>query len=134
MLSSNFKSTEMDCKGRGCCSTTLVDLKLVQHLQKIRNHFGKPVIINSGYRCFSHNRAVGGSTGSKHKQGAAADIVVKGVPPRKVAAYAETLGIKGIGLYDTFTHIDTRAKKYYWYSHKQERRNTFQQLVIVWHR
>ena len=125
-LSANFKSTEMDCKGRGCCSSTLVDTKLIQHLQKIRNLFGKPVIINSGYRCSSHNRAVGGSSGSKHKQGAAADIVVKGVPPRKVAAYAETLGIKGIGLYDTFTHNDTRTKKALWYSHKQERRSSFQ--------
>lgn len=132
-LSSNFKSSEMDCKGRGCCSTTLVDNQLIKHLQKIRNHFGKPVVINSGFRCSTHNKAVGGSSGSKHKQGAAADIKINGVSPRKVAAYAEKIGVKGIGLYDTFTHIDTRTKKFYWYSYKQERRSTFQQ-VILWHK
>lgn len=124
-ISANFKTTEFDCKGRGCCSKTSIDPLLVVYLQRIRNHFKAAVIINSGFRCSKHNKAVGGSSGSKHKLGAAADIVVRGVSPRKVAQYAESIGIKGIGLYDTFTHIDTREKKYYWYSHKQERRNTF---------
>lgn len=124
-LAANFKSTEFDCKGRGCCYETIITPLLVVYLQRIRNHFDAPVIINSGYRCNKHNKAVGGASGSKHRTGAAADIKVKGVSPRRVAQYAETIGIRGIGLYDTFVHIDTRTKKFYWYSHKQERRNTF---------
>lgn len=118
-LEKNFKSTEFDCKGKGCCSHTLVDQKLVKHLQSIRNHFGKAVIINSGYRCAKHNKNVGGARLSKHLIGMAADIKVKGVSPRDVARYAESLGIKGIGLYDTFVHIDTRRDKYFWYGHKE---------------
>ena len=47
-LSTNFKSTEFDCHGSGCCSSTKVDEKLVEYLQKIRDHFGKSVNINSG--------------------------------------------------------------------------------------
>lgn len=125
-VAANFKTKEFDCKcGKAACKYTLIDDKLITYLQKMRNHFKKPIIINSGYRCFSHNKAVGGAVNSRHTRGQAADIVVKGVSPRKVAAYAETLGIKGIGLYDTFTHIDTRTYKYYWYSSKQEKRETF---------
>ena len=33
--------------------------------------------------------------------------------------------MKGIGLYDTFVHIDTRESKSFWYGHGQERRTTF---------
>ncbi len=125
LLSNNFKSTEFDCKGKGCCQYTLIDYKIYTILQRIRNHFGKPVVVNSGYRCAVHNERVNGASKSKHVQGMAADIVIKGVKPLEVAKYAESLGVKGIGLYDTFTHIDTRAKKSYWYSHKQEYRKTF---------
>ncbi len=124
-LSHNFKSTEMDCKGKGCCSKTVIDNQLIVYLQRIRNHFNKPVIINSGYRCGKHNKAVGGATLSKHKFGMAADIVVRDVRPQEVAKYCESIGIKGIGLYSTFVHIDTRRKKSFWYSHKQEYRSTF---------
>ena len=124
-LSNNFKSTEFDCKCGKNCGDTLIDAYLVVILQRIRNHFARPVIINSGYRCIAHNKAVGGSKSSRHTRGQAADIVVKGVSPRKVAQYAESIGVLGIGLYDTFTHIDTRQNKYYWYSHDEKRMSTF---------
>ena len=42
-LSTNFKSTEFDCHGSGCCSSTQVDEELVKILQRIRDHFGKPL-------------------------------------------------------------------------------------------
>ena len=124
-LSKNFSSHEFDCKGKGCCSKTTVDPLLVDYLQKIRDKFGVSITINSGYRCSKHNKAVGGAASSKHTMGMAADIVCKGVKPLEVAKYAESIGILGIGLYDTFVHIDTRTSKSFWYSHKQEYRSTF---------
>lgn len=129
-LSTNFRSTEFDCHGSGCCSKTLIDEKLVEYLQKIRDHFGKPIIISSGYRCERHNRSVGGATASKHKQGMAADIMVTDVKPAEVAKYAESIGILGIGLYETnkdgfFVHIDTRTSKSFWYGQGQAYRSTF---------
>ena len=129
-LSTNFSSTEFDCHGKGCCSTTQVDEKLVEYLQKIRDHFGKPVTITSPYRCEVHNRRVGGATKSYHMQGRAADIVVQGVSSREVAKYAESIGILGIGLYETsndgyFTHIDTRTTKSFWYGQSEQPRTTF---------
>ena len=114
-LSTNFKSTEFDCHGSGCCSSTKVDEKLVEYLQKIRDHFGKSVNINSGYRCKTHNASVGGASQSNHMDGEAADIRINGVTPLEVAQYAEHIGVLGIGVYSWGVHIDTRTSKYFWY-------------------
>ena len=129
-LSEHFSSSEFDCHGNGCCGSTIINEKLVQYLEQIRAHFGKPITITSGYRCIVHNRNVGGATGSRHSKGDAADIVVQGVTPRTVAQYAESIGILGIGLYETsadghFVHIDTRDYKSYWYGQACAARTTF---------
>lgn len=124
-LSNNFNSTEFDCKGSGCCGSTLIDDKLVEYLQKIREHFDKPITITSGYRCGTHNSRVGGASGSRHTKGQAADIIISGVTPAEVAKYAESIGVLGIGLYSSFVHIDTRDYKSFWYSDKQYPRTTF---------
>lgn len=123
-LSENFTSTEFECKC-GKCKTVKISKQLVSFLQAIRSHFGKPITINSGFRCAAHNRAVGGAKASKHTLGQAADIVVKDVEPKEVAKFAESIGIKGIGLYDSFVHIDTRTTKFFWYGQGQEQRTTF---------
>lgn len=129
-LSSNFKSTEFDCHGSGCCLTTQIDEKLVEYVQKIRDHFGKPVNVSSGYRCPTHNKNIGGATGSRHSKGQAVDIYINGVAPAEIAKYAESIGILGIGLYETnsdgfFVHVDTRTTKSFWYGQKEEYRSTF---------
>jgi peptidoglycan hydrolase-like protein with peptidoglycan-binding domain len=129
-LSTNFEVSEFACHGSGCCSTVLIDDELVKYLQTIRDHFKKPITVTSGYRCTVHNRNVGGATGSRHAKGQAADIVVKDVTPAEVAKYAESIGILGIGLYETskdghFVHIDTRTTKAFWYGQGQAYRSTF---------
>lgn len=125
-LSANFKTGEFDCNGTGCCSETLVDEKLVEYLQRIRDHFGEPVMITSGYRCPVHNaRTPNAAPKSKHTMGMAADFYIPGVTTLAIAQYAESIGVKGIGLYDTFVHIDTRDRKFFWRGHGQEPRSTF---------
>lgn len=129
-LSNSFSSNEFDCHGSGCCSQTKINETLVKYLQAIRDHFGKPITITSAYRCPVHNANVGGATGSRHCAGDAADIVVKDVTPRTVAQYAESIGILGIGLYESskdgyFVHIDTRNYKSFWYGQAQQPRTTF---------
>lgn len=129
-LSVNFRVSEFACHGSGCCHRVLVDGNLVAYLQKIRDHFGKPVIINSGYRCEKHNSRVGGSKSSRHLMGMAADIAVQGVAPAEVARYAESIGVLGIGLYETdsdgyFVHVDTRQTKSFWYGQAQAYRAGF---------
>jgi hypothetical protein len=129
-LSENFKVSEFMCKGGSCCGSGKIDDDLVKILQKIRDHFGKPVRITSAYRCPSWNKKVGGVGNSYHTKGMAADIKVEDTAPAEVAKYAESIGVKGIGLYETsadgfFVHVDTRLKKSFWYGQKQQRRDTF---------
>ena len=113
-LSTNFRVKEFACTDGS--DPIFIDSELVTVLQNIRTHFGKSVTITSAYRTPTKNKAVGGQTYSQHLYGKAADIKVKGVTPKKVAAYAEKLlkNKGGIGTYSTFTHIDTRSTKSRW--------------------
>ena len=123
-LSANFTVAEFACKDGS--DPVFVDSSLAALLQKIRDHFGRPVVITSGYRTAAHNAAVGGSKSSQHLLGRAADFWVEDTPVASVAAYAETLlpGRGGIGRYPKdaahpkrrtgWVHIDTRANKSRW--------------------
>lgn len=124
-IAANFRAREFDCHGTGCCAETPIDELLAQYLQQIRTHFGKPVYLTA-YRCKTHNaRTPNAAPNSRHIYGQAADFHIDGVEPAEIAKYAESIGVKGIGLYDTFVHIDTRETKSFWYSHAQEYRATF---------
>lgn len=114
LASKNFEYREFACKDGS--DTIFISPVLIDTLQKIRDHFGKPVIINSGYRTETYNKKIGGAPYSQHKCGAAADIVIKGISPKEIAEYAETLlpDSGGIGIYLTFTHIDVRKNKSRW--------------------
>lgn len=129
-VSDHFYSTEFDCHGNGCCSQTVINEDLIVLIEKIRTFFDAPITITSPYRCQIHNSRINGAPGSRHSRGDAADIVVKGVAPRKVAQFAESIGVLGIGLYETssdgyFVHIDTRNYKSFWYGQNERPRTTF---------
>ncbi len=120
-LSANFAVREFACADGS--DPVFIDSELVDVLQSIRDHFGRAVTINSGYRTVSHNRSVGGAACSMHCYGRAADVRVRGVAPADVAAYAETLlpDCGGIGTYPTgakrprgWVHIDVRKPKARW--------------------
>lgn len=125
-LSGNFQLSEFKCKGKNCCSSTLLDERLVELLQKLREKLGTAVNVNSGYRCRRHNAAVGGTAASNHVKGKAADIIVPGVEPAEVAKAAESVGFKGIILYTKkkFVHVAVRDTKSF-------RKNTGARIVDV---
>ena len=115
-ISTHFDREEFSCK---CgCGFSAVDVELLRLLEEVREHFGKPVHINSGCRCEAHNKAVGGSDGSQHKLARAADIVVEGIHPDKIYAFFDDRYPTqfGLGGYPKsgFTHVDTRSKKARW--------------------
>ena len=121
LLSRSFRAKEFACKDG--TDPLFVDSELVQVLQAIRDHFGAPVVITSGYRTAAHNRAVGGSKSSQHLLGRAADIQVQDTDPLAVAAYVESLmpGWGGVGRYPVkagrtkgWVHVDTRPNKSRW--------------------
>ena len=113
-LSANFQVREFACADGS--DAVVVSPALVEILQKIRTHFGVPVDVNSGFRTGSHNRKVGGAEYSFHLYGTAADIAVRGVDPKTVYAYAETLlgNRGGLGLYGWGIHVDVRPEKGRW--------------------
>lgn len=113
-LSANFRVREFACNDGS--DPIFIAPELVEVLQKIRDHFKAAVTISSGYRTPAYNKKVDGATYSQHQYGTAADIKVKGVSPKTVALFAETLlpNKGGIGIYPTFTHVDVREVKSRW--------------------
>jgi len=108
-LSRNFTLGEMASKDGS--PMVLIHPALILALQAIRDHTGKPVAINSGYRSPAHNRSINGATNSLHTKGMAADIVIRGMTPLEVASLAHDMGLGGIKAYPTFTHIDVGVKR-----------------------
>lgn len=116
MLNSNwFKRGEFACKC-GQCDKATVDAELLQVLDNVREHFGRPVVITSGHRCYVHNALSGGELKSKHLEGIAADIQVDSISPKEVQEYltSKYTDTYGIGSYETFTHVDVRKEKARW--------------------
>ena len=56
-------------------------------LQPIRDHFGKPVVISSGYRSPELCEAIGSSSKSQHARGEAADFEIMGVDNMQLAMW-----------------------------------------------
>lgn len=120
-LAPGFKVREFRC--RDGSDAIMIDQTLVVLLQAIREHFGKAVVITSGYRTAAHNAAVGGAKSSQHPLGRAVDIQVADTPVEDVAAYAESLMPTwgGVGRYPVkagrtkgWVHVDTRPNKSRW--------------------
>lgn len=93
---------------------------LAEQLEVLREHFQKPITINSGYRSPEHNAKIGGTENSQHLLGKAADVVIDGISPDEVADAIEFLiegkmmKQGGLGRYVDFTHYDIRGKKSRW--------------------
>lgn len=114
-----FKPAEFDCR---CCATgsQYMDMRLVNKLDSMRHEVGRPFVINSGYRCESHNNNVGGELDSAHLKGLAVDVQVPDSKFRHdIIELAMFYGINRIGIYKTFVHLDIdpdKPSKVIWYS------------------
>jgi hypothetical protein len=62
-------------------------------LEPLRDHFQRPVIIHSAYRCPALNSAIGGAPASQHTKGEAADLHVSGVCLDDVFAWYRVSGL-----------------------------------------
>ena len=127
-MTKNFKLKEFKCKGniKGCdCQMPLEVyeniIKLSSQLQFLRDYTGRPITVNSGYRCPEYNAKISGSSKkSQHMLGKAADITIQSLKPAEVFVIIEDLIDMGhmlqggLGLYDTFVHYDIRKKKSRW--------------------
>lgn len=98
-LSKHFMLREMTTTSSGLANQpaspqVLANMRTLceQILEKVRAHYGRPVIIHSGYRSPAVNKAVGGSPTSQHVKGEAVDFHVSGHSVYEVATWiSETL-------------------------------------------
>ena len=121
----HFRKEEFKCKcgGKYCNGypSNGIDQNLLVLLEKIRAEVNRlyplkgkerGVNINSGYRCPTHNKNVGGSTNSQHKQNPckAADIYVNRVTSKQLGEICDRLNLNGgVGLGGkNIVHVDTR--------------------------
>ena len=114
-----FKKPEFACKcGKYCDGYPAeIDMDMVKIADQIRAKIGKPITVNSGLRCKTHNANVGGVSNSQHLLGKAADLgCPNGCTPTQMASIAEEIigNTGGIGVYSWGIHIDTRSIKARW--------------------
>lgn len=91
-------------------------MDLIDALQKLRDIVG-PIIVNDGFRCFSHNSDVKGQKNSYHMLGMAADIrhgTRTSADLASVATVIPRFTTGGIGMYPTFIHVDIRGHRARW--------------------
>lgn len=82
--------------------------ELIVRLELLRERIKKPIIITSGYRTPEQNTKVGGHPRSKHMEGKAADIIVKGVKLDKIHDHSWKVGFKKVIMYEkkNFLHVN----------------------------
>ena len=96
-----------------------MDEEFMELLQQVRNNFGKPMVVTSGYRHPDYNEELQkrgitktGRTGP-HTTGKAVDILITGREAIRLFAIAQNLGMTGIGLNQRgphekrFIHMDS---------------------------
>lgn len=95
-------------------------LPTLRIVEALRVHFGRPIVLLSSYRSPAYNRAIGDAAPqSMHLQFRALDISVSGISPNVVFDLLKEWRSQGkfkggLGLYNTFTHIDTRGTNATW--------------------
>ncbi|MBB3542185.1 MULTISPECIES: D-Ala-D-Ala carboxypeptidase family metallohydrolase [unclassified Rhizobium] len=97
----------------GCFKPNLLNV-----IKAVETHFGRPVVVTSGYRDPDHNRMVGGAEESMHKTCDAADIQMDGVSKWDIASYIRSLPDRGgVGTYchTDSIHLDTgKSRDWNW--------------------
>lgn len=120
-LTEHFNVQEFRCKCGGT-HDTFINPELPEKLEKLFKALNcSAIVINSGYRCQEHDKAVGGSGSGHHVYGNAADIVCydqsgNKISSKKVSCAAQDVGFGGIANIDstyTATHVDVRTANFW---------------------
>ncbi len=105
----NFTPGEIACRH---CGELVLNPASLDALQRLRDAWGRPIVITSGHRCAAHNKAVGGAPHSRHL-GLAFDCVCPAPLQDAFIKAAETAGFTGIGRYPArgFVHLDRGPRR-----------------------
>ena len=117
-LTKNFSRHEVACRCGECSGLPTDPVELARFmdalnkLQGVRNVYGGPLVLSSGYRCPAHNAKVS-STGlnGPHTKGAF-DVLVSGADAHRFVLVAVSNGVTGLGISQRnrhesrFIHVD----------------------------
>ena len=112
-LTDHFTKEEFDCQC-GCGNgDIIISENLVFELECVRVHYGKPIRINSGIRCLSHNRKIGSRDTSSHIKGLAVDISCTDMGTRLelVKRLLRDGEFTRMGIHKDFIHVDVDYDK-----------------------
>lgn len=104
----HFLRSELSCRSTGECR---MDPNFLDRLEALREEYGEPMTITSGYRAPAYNAQVS-TTGEDgpHTHGRAVDILVRGTDAYRLVGLAQKHGFTGIGVKQSgvtrFLHID----------------------------
>ena len=107
-LTLNFSRSEFECS---CCQTGEVSGSVVEKIQEVRTAYGKPLGINSGYRCSRHNKEVGGKSTSSHLKSLAIDVHCESSRERKILLPLLLKEFRRVGIANNFIHCDDDMDK-----------------------
>lgn len=106
-----FSQKEMSCR---CGCGGVPKDSFMRDLETLRINFGKPLRINSGFRCSEYNRKVADSgANGPHTLGLAADIGIHGADALNLLTLVKGHGFTGVGVsqkggtFSRFIHLDT---------------------------
>ena len=83
--------------------------RVLELMYRAVTHFEAPYVhVVSGFRTTRSS--------SRHSQGRAVDMVLPGVPDRRLARFLQEQGYVGVGVYPTsgFVHLDVRERSHFW--------------------
>ena len=100
-----FTEKEMRCK---CGCGGLPKPELMEKLDRLREMYGRPIRVTSGFRCKSYNTKIGGAPTSRHTTGEAVDISANSADKYSLIQLGYLLGFGGIGVDKVFLHLDIR--------------------------
>lgn len=109
---SNFQPSEVACRH---CGEFYLNHESMEALQRLRNFWGKPIVITSGHRCREHNAKVGGTENSQHLK-IAFDCRCPTLDQKHFIKVAQDAGFTGVGKYASrnFVHLDLGPKRVWW--------------------
>ena len=103
----NFELSEFACSHTG---KNEMDSSFLSKLDELRDRCGFPFVITSAYRDITHPVEAKKNKGGTHTQGIAVDIrVSNGTQKYTIVKEAMAMGFTGIGIANTFIHVDTRT-------------------------
>jgi zinc D-Ala-D-Ala carboxypeptidase len=118
MATKNFSDDELKCQHCGALNPHGAFKVFMDRIQQLRERYGKPLRVTSGYRCEDHPIEAKKAEAGMHSY-AAIDLGVAGKDAYDIVKMAFELGFTGVGVSQRkgiprFIHLDDREYPAIW--------------------